>query len=153
MKFTKMHGIGNDYIYVNCLEETVESPSELARKVSDRHFGIGSDGLILICPSDRADFRMDMYNADGSRGEMCGNGIRCVGKYVYDCGLTDREEITVETLAGIRYLKLLVEEKKVAKVRGKYGRACAGSGTDPRESGRGVRWSQNRSWSAGKSGR
>ena len=121
MKFTKMHGIGNDYVYVDCTKGMLKNPERTAQLVSDRHFGIGSDGLILICPSDRADFRMDMYNADGSRGEMCGSGIRCVGKYVYDCGLTDREEITVETLAGIRYLKLLVEEKKVAKVQVNMG--------------------------------
>ena len=82
MKFTKMQGLGNDYVYVNCLEETVEHPAETAVKVSDRHFGIGADGLILIKPSEKADFEMEMYNADGSRGEMCGNGIRCVAKYV-----------------------------------------------------------------------
>ena len=84
MKFTKMQGIGNDYVYVNCFEEKVEDPSALAIQVSDRHFGIGSDGLILICPSEVADCEMAMYNADGSRGEMCGNGVRCVGKYMYD---------------------------------------------------------------------
>ena len=99
MKFTKMQGIGNDYVYVNCFEEKVEDPSALAIQVSDRHFGIGSDGLILICPSEVADCEMAMYNADGSRGEMCGNGVRCVGKYMYDYGLTDKTEITVETLA------------------------------------------------------
>ena len=87
MKFTKMQGIGNDYVYVNCFEEKVEDPSALAIQVSDRHFGIGSDGLILICPSEVADCEMAMYNADGSRGEMCGNGVRCVGKYMYDYGL------------------------------------------------------------------
>ena len=96
MKFTKMQGIGNDYVYVNCLEETVENPGEVARKVSDRHFGIGSDGLILIKPSLEADFEMDMYNSDGSQGAMCGNGIRCVAKYVYDYGLTDKDEISIE---------------------------------------------------------
>lgn len=94
MKFTKMQGIGNDYVYVNCFEEKVEDPSALAIQVSDRHFGIGSDGLILICPSEVADCEMAMYNADGSRGEMCGNGVRCVGKYMYDYGLTDKTEIT-----------------------------------------------------------
>lgn len=116
MKFTKMQGCGNDYVYVNCLSETVEQPSELAKMVSDRHFGIGSDGLILICPSDVADFEMVMYNADGSRSEMCGNGIRCVGKYVYDYGLTDQTHVRIETLAGIRELQLLVENGKVARV-------------------------------------
>lgn len=116
MRFTKMQGLGNDYVYVNCFEEKIDNPAELAIKVSNRHFGIGSDGLILICPSEIADFRMDMYNADGSQGEMCGNGIRCVGKYVYDFGLTDKEDISVETLAGIKYLHLEVENGKVKLV-------------------------------------
>ena len=111
-----MQGIGNDYVYVNCLEETVESPSSLAMLVSDRHFGIGSDGLILIRPSAKADFFMEMFNADGSRSEMCGNGIRCVGKYVYDHGLTDKTEITVNTLAGVKHLTLHVEDGLVAAV-------------------------------------
>ena len=110
MKFTKMQGIGNDYVYVNCFEERVDDPSALAVKVSERHFGIGSDGLILVMPSDAADVRMDMYNLDGSRGEMCGNGIRCVGKYAYDHGLVDKTEISVETLAGIKYLTLHLKE-------------------------------------------
>jgi len=122
MKFTKMQGIGNDYVYVNCFSERVEHPSEIARMVSDRHFGIGSDGLILICPSETADFRMDMYNADGSRGEMCGNGIRCVAKYVYDYGLTHEEQITVETLAGIKKLGLTVEDGRVSYVRVNMGK-------------------------------
>lgn len=121
MKFTKMHGLGNDYVYVNCFKETVENPSEVAKYVSDRHTGIGSDGLIMICPSSRADFEMQMYNADGSRGEMCGNGIRCVGKYVYDYGLTDRTSISVETLGGIKYLDLNVVEGKVASVKVNMG--------------------------------
>lgn len=121
MKFTKMHGIGNDYVYVDCTKEEIERPGEVARFVSDRHFGIGSDGLILIKSSDTADFRMDMYNSDGSQGEMCGNGIRCVAKYVYDYGLTDKEEISIETLAGIKYLKLTVENGKVSKVRVNMG--------------------------------
>ena len=116
MKFTKMHGLGNDYVYVNCMKEKIKNPAEVARKVSDRHFGIGSDGLILILPSDVADFRMDMYNADGSQAEMCGNGIRCVGKYVYDYGLTEKESISVETLAGIKYLDFSIENGKVALV-------------------------------------
>ena len=117
MKFTKMQGIGNDYVYVNCLQETIENPSELAKKISDRHYGVGSDGLIMINPSDKADFEMEMYNADGSRGEMCGNGIRCVAKYVYDYGLTDKTSISVETLAGIKYLDLTVEDGKVVLVK------------------------------------
>ena len=110
MKFTKMQGIGNDYVYVNCFQETVEHPGEVAKLVSDRHFGIGSDGLILIKPSDVADFEMDMYNSDGSRGAMCGNGIRCVAKYVYDYGLTDKTSITVNTASGIKYLDLTIED-------------------------------------------
>jgi diaminopimelate epimerase len=117
MKFTKMHGCGNDYVYVNLFEEKVEDPNAVSIKVSDRHFGIGSDGLITIGPSDKADFRMRMYNADGSEGEMCGNGIRCVAKYVYDHKLTDKTEISVETGAGIKYLTLFVENGKVAQVR------------------------------------
>lgn len=117
MKFTKMHGIGNDYVYVNCFRETVEDPEAVAVKVSDRHFGIGSDGLILIKPSECADFEMEMYNADGSRGAMCGNGIRCVAKYVYDYGLTDRTRIRVATGSGIKELELTVENGKVALVR------------------------------------
>lgn len=116
MKFTKMHGLGNDYVYVNCFQEKVENPSEISKIVSDRHFGIGSDGLILIKPSDVADFRMDMYNADGSQAEMCGNGIRCVGKYVYDYGLTDQTRVSVETLAGIKYLDFQVEHGKVSQI-------------------------------------
>lgn len=117
MRFTKMQGLGNDYVYVNCLEEKVENPSEVAKRISDRHFGIGSDGLILICPSEAADFEMVMYNADGSRSEMCGNGIRCVAKYVYDYGLTDKTCISVETLGGIKHLELTVEDGKVKLVR------------------------------------
>ena len=109
MKFTKMQGIGNDNVYVNCIEEKVEDPSALAIQVSDRHFGIGSDGLILIKPSDKADFFMEMYNSDGSRAQMCGNGIRCVAKYVYDYRLTDKKEIAIDTLAGIKYIQLKVD--------------------------------------------
>ena len=117
MKFTKMHGIGNDYVYVNGFEEKIENPSELAIKISNRNFSVGSDGLILINPSKVADFEMEMYNADGSRGEMCGNGMRCVGKYVYDYGLTDKTRVSVETLAGIKYLDLTVEDGKVKLVK------------------------------------
>lgn len=116
MRFTKMQGIGNDYVYVDCQSEEVENPSSLAQMVSDRHFGIGSDGLILIRPSVQADFFMEMFNADGTRSEMCGNGIRCVGKYVYDHGLTDKTELAVNTLAGVKHLSLHVEEGKVAAV-------------------------------------
>lgn len=117
MKFTKMHGCGNDYVYVNCFKEQVDDPSKLAVQVSDRHFGIGSDGLILICPSEQADFRMRMFNADGSEGKMCGNGVRCIAKYVYDYGLTDKTRISIETKGGIKYLDLQVENGKVKTVK------------------------------------
>ena len=121
-KFTKMHGAGNDYIYVNCFEEKVTDINATAKAVSDRHFGIGSDGLVLICPSDKADFRMDMYNSDGSQAEMCGNATRCVGKYVHDRGLTDKTEITLETLAGIKILKFnLNDNGEVETVRVNMG--------------------------------
>ena len=116
MKFTKMQGCGNDYVYVNCFRETVENGPELAVKVSNRNFGIGSDGLILICPSETADVKMVMYNADGSQSQMCGNGIRCVGKYSYDYGIVNKDIITVETLAGIKTLQLRVENGKVCEV-------------------------------------
>ena len=116
MKFTKLHGCGNGYIYVNLFEEKLDNPAEMSIKVSDHHFGIGSDGLITIGPSEVADFAMRIYNADGSEAEMCGNGIRCVGKYVYDHGLTDKTEIAVESGAGIKYLTLNVENGKVATV-------------------------------------
>ena len=121
MKFTKMHGIGNDYVYVNCFKETVENPSEVAIKVSDRHFGIGSDGLILIKPSEVADGKMEMYNADGSQGAMCGNGIRCVAKYMYDYGITDKTSISVETKSGIKYLDLTLKNGKVDTVKVNMG--------------------------------
>lgn len=116
MKFTKMHGIGNDYVYVNCFKETVENPEQVARFVSDRHFGIGSDGLILICPSIEADCRMRMFNEDGSEGIMCGNGIRCVGKYAYDHGIVAGTQITVETKGGIKHLDMTVEDGVVTMV-------------------------------------
>jgi diaminopimelate epimerase len=106
MKFTKMHGTGNDYIYVNGFEETIENPADFAIKYSDRHKGIGSDGLVLILPSETCDFRMRMFNADGSEAEMCGNASRCIGKYIYDKGLTTKTEVSLETLAGIKMLKL-----------------------------------------------
>lgn len=109
-KFTKMQGAGNDYIYVDCFKEKITDINATAKAVSDRHFGIGSDGLVLICPSDKADFRMDMYNSDGTQAEMCGNATRCVGKYVHDRGLTDKTTITLETLAGIKILNLNLNE-------------------------------------------
>jgi len=122
MKFVKMHGAGNDYIYVDCTEEELENPNEVARRVSDRHFGVGGDGLILICRSEFADFRMRMFNPDGSESEMCGNGIRCFAKYVYDKGLTRKETLRVETLAGVMKLDLFVERDRVKKVRVNMGR-------------------------------
>ncbi|HKL98815.1 MAG TPA: diaminopimelate epimerase [Mobilitalea sp.] len=116
MKFTKMHGCGNDYVYVDCTKELIDNIPETARKVSDRHFGIGSDGLILIRSSAKADFFMDMYNNDGSRAQMCGNGIRCVAKYVYDNRLTDKKQLSIETLGGIKKLDLIIEDDKVTMV-------------------------------------
>ncbi|HOQ01855.1 MAG TPA: diaminopimelate epimerase [Acetivibrio clariflavus] len=117
MKFTKMQGLGNDYIYVNCFTEKMADPSKMAKILSDRHFGIGSDGLVLIMPSETCDFKMRMFNSDGSEAEMCGNAIRCVGKYVYDNGLTQKTVIKIETLAGIKILDMKVENGKVAMVR------------------------------------
>ena len=113
MKFTKMQGAGNDYIYVNCFEETVKNPNEAAVKVSDRHFGIGSDGLVLIEPSAVADFKMDIYNSDGSQAKMCGNATRCVAKYVYDNQMTQKDEISLETLSVVKYIKMFIENGKV----------------------------------------
>ncbi len=117
MRFTKMHGLGNDYIYFNCMKECPDDPEDLSKRLSDRHFGIGSDGLVLIMPSEVADFRMRMFNSDGSEAEMCGNASRCVGKYVYDNGLTDKTALTLETLAGIKKLWLTVEDGRVEQVR------------------------------------
>ena len=117
MEFTKMEGCGNDYVYVNGFTNKIENPNKLSEFVSNRNFGIGSDGLIMINPSNKADFRMNMYNADGSEGKMCGNGIRCVAKYVYDNKMTDKTTITVETLSGIKTLVLNVEGNKVKTVR------------------------------------
>lgn len=117
MKFTKMQGCGNDYVYIDCTKtQIIGNIPDLVVKISDRHFGVGSDGLILIKPSDKADFFMDMYNSDGSRGKMCGNGIRCVGKYVYDKGLTDKKQIKIETLSGIKTLNLITENGQVSSV-------------------------------------
>ena len=116
LRFTKMHGIGNDYVYVDCFSQTVADPAGLARRVSPRRTGIGSDGLILICPSSIADCRMEMYNADGSRGQMCGNGIRCVGKYAYEHGLARRESLRIETDAGVKLLRLHTDRGAVVRV-------------------------------------
>ena len=117
IKFTKMHGLGNDYVYMDAIHQKIENESSLAQFVSNRHFGIGSDGLILISKSDVADFKMRMFNSDGSEAEMCGNGIRCVGKFVYDKGLTDKTTVTIETLAGIKTLELNTKEGKVETVK------------------------------------
>ncbi len=123
MKFTKMHGCGNDYVYVDGAREKIpaERKSEVVKFLSDRHFGIGGDGVIFINPSDVADFEMEMYNMDGSRSEMCGNGIRCVGKYVYDHGLTQKTSLTIVSCGKIKYLELTVEDGKVTKVRVNMG--------------------------------
>lgn len=123
MKFTKMHGIGNDYIYINCFEENVTEPEKLSVILSDRRKGIGSDGLVLIMPSDKADFRMRIFNADGSEAMMCGNATRCIGKYVYEKGLTDKTSITLETNSGIKYLTLFTEGERVRSVRVDMGKA------------------------------
>jgi len=123
LKFTKMHGTGNDYVYVNCFEETVDNPEELAVRVSDRHFGIGSDGLILITPSDVADVRMRMDNLDGSEGMMCGNGIRCVAKYAYDRGIAKKQTMTVETKSGIKTLEITDKDGKADYIAVNMGEA------------------------------
>ena len=117
LSFTKMHGNGNDYIYINCFEETVENPSDLSVRLSDRHFGVGGDGIVLIMPSEAADVRMRMFNADGSEGKMCGNAIRCVGKYAYERGLCKKGTISVETASGIKTLYLTVNNNTVESVR------------------------------------
>ncbi|MCQ2797365.1 MAG: diaminopimelate epimerase [Bacilli bacterium] len=123
MPFVKMHGCANDYIYIDCLKTTIDNPNELAKIMSPRHFSVGSDGLVLICPSDVADFKMRMFNLDGSEGKMCGNAIRCVGKYVYDSGYTTSTELSIETLSGIKYLSLHVVNGKVQTVSVKMGQA------------------------------
>ena len=128
MKFTKMHGLGNDYIYINLEEEKIDNLSELAIKLSKRHFSVGADGIITISKSNKADFFMQIYNADGSKGEMCGNGIRCIGKYVYDNKLTDKKQITVDTLAGIKKLDLKVNNNKVSSVKVDMGEPLTHNG-------------------------
>lgn len=131
MKFTKMQGIGNDYVYVDCFQETVNNPSAVAKFVSDRHFGIGSDGLILVKPSDVADCEMDMYNLDGSQGAMCGNGIRCVAKFAYDKGIVNKKNISVATKSGIKYLDLTVKNGKVSSVKVNMGSPILNAKTIP----------------------
>ena len=122
MKFTKMHGIGNDYVYINCFEEEIEDPARLAPIISDRHFGVGSDGLILILPSNVADCKMRIFNADGSEAQMCGNGVRCVAKYVYDHKITQKNPLTVETLSGTKTIQLFTEDGKVSQARVTMGK-------------------------------
>ncbi len=122
MKFTKMHGIGNDYVYINCFEEEVKDPARLAPIISDRHFGVGSDGIILILPSSIADCKMRIFNADGSEAQMCGNGVRCVAKYVYDHKITQKNPLTVETLSGTKTIQLFSENGKVSKARVTMGK-------------------------------
>lgn len=123
IKFTKMHGIGNDYIYVNCLEKELEDPGNISESMSRRHFSVGADGLVMICSSDKADAKMRMFNADGSEGKMCGNAIRCVGKYLYDNGIVDKTTVTIETLSGIKTLSLDVKDGKVSSATVDMGEA------------------------------
>ena len=121
MKFTKMHGLGNDFILINCIEEHVEDPSGLAKDLCNKHFGAGADGILLVLSSDCADFRMRLFNRDGSEGEMCGNGIRCFAKYVYDKGLSKKEKLNIETLAGIKTVELTIQDEKAASMRVNLG--------------------------------
>lgn len=123
INFTKMHGIGNDYVYINCFNQQIDNPNELAQKMSPRRFSIGADGVILICPSDVADAKMRMFNLDGSEGKMCGNGIRCVGKFIYDNGIAHKNTITVETLSGIKTLKITEKEGKAESITVDMGKA------------------------------
>lgn len=123
LQFTKMHGCGNDYIYFNCMDKELENPEQLSIKLSDRHFSIGGDGIIMICSSDIADAKMRMFNADGSEGKMCGNATRCIGKYLFDNGIVKKNKITLETLSGIKYLDLTVENGRVALVSVDMGKA------------------------------
>lgn len=131
MKFTKMHGLGNDYVYVDCTKQTIKNPNRLSEIISKYHFGIGSDGLVMIMNSDKADFRMRMFNADGSEGKMCGNATRCIGKYVYDRGLTDKTQLTLETLSGIKYLTLTVVGGEVETVSVDMGKAVLSAAEIP----------------------
>ena len=131
IKFTKMHGLGNDYVYIDAINQKIENKSELAKFVSNRNFGVGSDGLILIERSEVADFKMTMFNSDGSQAEMCGNGIRCVAKFVYDKGMTDKTTIKIETLAGIKILELNVKNGKVQSVKVDMGEPILEAGKIP----------------------
>ncbi len=131
MRFIKMHGIGNDYVYVDCFRQTVQEPERLAVHISDRHFGVGGDGLILIMPSDKADARMRMFNADGSEAQMCGNGIRCLAKYVYDSGISRKSELTVETLAGNTAPAFIRLQRRCREGESQYGHAPFATAGDP----------------------
>lgn len=131
INFTKMHGIGNDYVYVDGFKENIPNPNAFSEFISDRHFGIGADGLVLILPSEKANFKMRMFNADGSEGKMCGNATRCIGKFVYEAGYTKEKNITLETLSGIKYLKLNVENEKVESVEVDMGKAILASSEIP----------------------
>jgi len=133
VQFSKMHGLGNDYVYINCLHQKIKHPNELSVFVSDRHFGIGSDGLVLICPSDKADFEMRMFNADGSEGNMCGNAIRCVGKYVYDNRLTDQTDLEIDTKSGVKQLHLTIENHRAVAAEVNMGEAVLRSRSIPVE--------------------
>lgn len=134
IKFTKMHGIGNDYVYVDGFKETIENPNAFSEYISDRHFGIGADGLVMILPSDCADFKMRMFNADGSEGKMCGNATRCIGKFVYEAGYTDKTQLTLETLSGIKYLTLSITNHEVTSVEVNMGKAILSSKAIPVDS-------------------
>jgi diaminopimelate epimerase len=137
VKFTKMHGAGNDYVYIDCFRETVDNPEELSIRISDRHKGVGSDGLVLIMPSEAADFRMRMFNADGSEAQMCGNASRCIAKFVYEKGYTDQKIVTMETKAGVKILELFPENGKVNKVKVDMGEPILETGKIP------VKWDQD----------
>ncbi len=147
LRFTKMHGCGNDYVYVNCFEEQVKNPEGLSIRLSDRHKGIGGDGVILICPSEVADAKMRMFNLDGSEGKMCGNGIRCVGKYVYDHGIAHKDELTIETLSGIKTCRIHEKDGEAQSVTVDMGDAILNPAEIPvnlpgdRVVGENVRWS------------
>ncbi|MEK3996450.1 diaminopimelate epimerase [Psychrobacillus sp. FSL K6-2365] len=121
--FTKMHGCGNDYIYINCFEHTIDDPNTLSQHISDRHFGIGGDGIVLICPSDIADAKMRMFNIDGSEGKICGNAIRCVAKYVYDNNIATKEVLTIDTLSGVKTIELYIENGKMNSAKVDMGKA------------------------------
>lgn len=133
LNFTKMHGCGNDYIYFNCFNQAIENPEGLSVRLSDRHFGIGGDGVVLICPSEVADAKMRMFNLDGSEGKMCGNASRCIAKYMFENGIVDRDEMTIETLSGIKTVKVFVQNGEVSSACVNMGKARACACADPRE--------------------